>query len=134
MGVFDEASANLTKSVLHATAQLSKNNNIALFMQQLQAAFGTVSTATIGGAQFGGQIPAMRPTLVGEAGPEIYFPSQRGYVMDNADSVRLINALERIAAGAGSIRSGNAFNLTVNTPSSANIVRDFAMLQAIAGS
>jgi len=83
------------------------------------------------GRQFGGPIPAMRPTLVGEAGPELFFPAHKGFVMDNSDSTRLIAALEKIAAGTG--RAGNAFNLTVNTPGQASVLRDFAMLQALAG-
>jgi hypothetical protein len=74
---------------------------------------------------------------VGEAGPELFWPSTRGFVMDNADTMRLIKALEAIASGAG-MRSaggggGNAFNLTVNAPGAANVLQDFAMLQALAG-
>jgi TP901 family phage tail tape measure protein len=85
-----------------------------------------------GGAQFGGQIS--RPTWVGEAGPELFFPQARGYVMDNADSMRLIRALEALAAQRTGSTTSNEFNMTVNAAGQpANIARDFAMLQALAG-
>lgn len=51
--------------------------------------------------QFGGVAEAYRPSLVGEGGPELIFPSQRGFVMTNSDSMRLIQAMEKLALGGG---------------------------------
>jgi len=90
-----------------------------------------------GRRQLGGEVAALAPTLIGEAGPELFFPASRGFVMDNADSMRLIRAMETLAGILGQQtrqRSNSTFNMTVNTGAQpANIVRDFAMMQALAG-
>ncbi len=50
--------------------------------------------------QFGGPTYAGTTYLVGERGPELFVPPQSGYMMDNADTMRLIRALEQ-GQGAG---------------------------------
>ena len=62
---------------------------------------GTTTTTTTtprpGGRQYGGLVTAQRPMVVGEAGPELFVPqTSSGYVMSNADTRRLIQALEAI--------------------------------------
>ena len=83
--------------------------------------------------QYGG--PVDRPTLVGEAGPELFFPRSGGFVMDNADSMRLIKTMEMIANILGGTRGGNTYQLNVAPDATRrkSITQDFAMLQALAG-
>jgi len=57
------------------------------------------------GLQFGGRARAGRPYMVGEAGPEMFMPQQSGFVMDNADTMRLIRALEGLSGGSTTINA-----------------------------
>ena len=61
------------------------------------------------GRQFGGPVSGGRPYLVGEAGPEMFVPGAGGFVMDNADTQKMLSLLQSIATGVGGAR-----NVTVN--------------------
>jgi TP901 family phage tail tape measure protein len=87
----------------------SKTITITTVFHEQRAAPGSDQPLT-GGAQYGGQISA--PTWVGEAGPELFFPQTRGYVMDNIDSARLLRALESLAGRQTQIEHAPQANLT----------------------
>ncbi len=60
-----------------------------------------------GGSEFAGV-----PRLVGEGGPEIFWPQSNGYTMSNGDMRSMVSALQQIASsgmsqGGGSISIGN---------------------------
>lgn len=64
--------------------------------------FGSIDTSTrvvSGVRQHGGPVAAFRPYLVGEAGTEMFIPSQPGFVFSNRDTRALIAALSGRAAG-----------------------------------
>ena len=75
------------------------------------------------GRQFGGPVSGRQPYLVGEAGPEMFIPGAGGFVMDNADTKKMLSLLQSIAAGVGSFRS-----VTVNAGAD---VDTNAIIQAI---
>jgi len=51
--------------------------------------------------QHGGPISGASPVLVGERGPEMFFPRQAGFVMNNNDTRQIIGLLQNIATGIG---------------------------------
>src|SRR3990167_11080961 len=75
------------------------------------------------GRQFGGPVSGGRPYLVGEGGPEMFVPGAGGFVMDNADTQKMLSLLKAIASGVGNTR-----NVTVNA--GAGVDTD-AIIQAI---
>jgi len=73
--------------------------------------------------QFGGPVSGRQSYLVGETGPEMFVPGMGGFVMDNADTQKMISLLQSIAAGVGNTR-----NVTVNAGAG---VDTNAIIQAI---
>ena len=63
----------------------------------------------IGRRQFGGTISGGAPYLVGEGGPELFTPASNGFVMDNADTRKMLSLLQTIASSIGGMG-----NVTVN--------------------
>lgn len=57
------------------------------------------SSNTGGMRQFGGPVAAGRGYVVGESGIESFWPAQNGFVMDNQDTMQIINLLQQIAGG-----------------------------------
>ena len=79
------------------------------------------------GLQFGGRARAGRPYMVGEAGPEMFMPQQSGFVMDNADTMRLIRALEGLSGGSTTI------NATYPQQSQSSVAQELRLMSALKG-
>ncbi len=79
--------------------------------------------------QSGGPVYGGTPYLVGESGKELFVPRSSGFVMDNADTMRLIRALER--GGVGGTDNSALMAMLAGLPAAiATATRD-AMLQTM---
>lgn len=76
-----------------------KTITITTFFKTVGEPSAESAPAATTGRQGGGWVGARSPVLVGESGPELFFPARGGYVMNNGDSQRLIGALEALARG-----------------------------------
>ena len=65
--------------------------------------------------------------MVGEAGPEMFMPAQSGFVMDNADTMRLIRALEGLSGGSTTI------NATYPQQSQSSVAQELRLMSALKG-
>lgn len=77
-----------------------------------QALIGALGFGGIPGFADGGQVPANRPILVGEEGPELFIPPSSGRIASNPETRDLLSA----GSGGGS-PSINVTNVVVSDPS-----------------
>lgn len=88
--------------------------------------------ATGSGRAVGGPVSAGSPYVVGENGPEMFFPGQSGGVLNNGDFRSMVSALQSIAAGGG--RGGNVYNITANPQPGWSLADDVRLLQMMSPS